>query len=265
MEKKNHLIPAILKETAGASLLSSNTGYELLLTKRASVFLCLILWACIAAYSSCFNRTRFNNFNWQLDSIRYYTVKLDSMLKEQNEEIAHLRIDFYTKTSELSEKIEMLNSRIGDTESHLTAISQKLGAAKKTATDADDISQLSPEARLIYESAYLNYVKGNYLEAISGFQSYLKTLPDSPLSDNALYWIGESYAAMGKSQSAVNTFQEIINRYPESNKRPTALYKMAIIYEEAGDAKTARYYYAQIVQDFPHSPEATLAHDKLKD
>jgi len=157
--------------------------------------------------TGCFNRQRFNNFNWQLDSLRYYTAKFDSFLTIQNKEIAQLRIDLYTKSNELSEKLEMLNSRLSDSESQLTRISEKLGPRQGSPVDSLDISKISPEARLIYESAYLNYVRGNYLEAINGFQNYLKISPDSPLSDNALYWVGESYTAMGKRQDAVIHFR----------------------------------------------------------
>ncbi len=189
---------------------------------------------------------------------------MDSMLEHQGTEIAHLRIDFYTKSNELSDKIEMLNTRMGDAELQMTRILENLGPRQRAPADSEGITKISPEARLLYESAYLNYVKGNYTDAISGFQSYLKVSPDSPLSDNALYWIGESYSAMGKSQNAVNTFRELINKYPESNKRPTALYKIAIIYEETGDIETAKSYYNQILTDFPNSPEATLAEDKLR-
>jgi tol-pal system protein YbgF len=222
----------------------------------------VVLCAFVAFNTACLSRTRFSNWNWQLDSLRYYTARIDSILETQSQEIARLRIDFYTKSNELSEKIEMLNSRISDTESHLTRISAKLGTPRQA--DSDDLSQISPEARLIYESAYHDYVKGNYNDAISGFQTYLSTAPESPLADNALYWIGESYAALGKSQSAVDTYRELITKYPESNKRPTALYKIAIIYEDVGDTKTATYYYNKIITDFPNSPEATLAKDKLK-
>lgn len=187
------------------------------------------------------------------------------MLASQNKEIAQLRIDLYTKSSELSEKLEMLNSRLSDTESQLTHISAKLGTHQGPAVDTLDISKISPEARLIYESAYLNYVKGNYIEAVNGFENYLNVSPDSPLSDNALYWIGESYTAMGKRQDAVNTFQSLLKSYPQSSKRPSALYKMGIIYEEAGDNQAAQYYYNQVIDNFPNSPEATLARDKLNE
>ncbi len=213
--------------------------------------------------SGCIGRHRASNIFWQMDSLRFYTLRIDSMIHEQSEEIKLLRIDYYVKANELGEKIEMLNSRVGDMESQLTMISEKLGS-RKAVVDSDDLSGISPEARLIYEAAYMNYVKGNYDEAINGFQSYLQLAPDSPLSDNAVYWIGECYLAMGKSQNAVNAFQDMINRYPQSNKRPTALYKIGLVYEMAKDQKTARQYYGLVIKDFPNSPEAALARDKLK-
>ncbi|HEX7320406.1 MAG TPA: tol-pal system protein YbgF [bacterium] len=217
-----------------------------------------------AVSAGCFNRRRFNNFNWQLDSLKIYTVRSDSMIRMQSREIAQLRTDYYTKSDELGEKLEMLNTRLGETEMQLTQFNEMFGKGRKPAVDSEDVSQLSPEARMVYESAYLNYVKGNYQDAINGFESYLKIAADSPLSDNALYWIGESYAALGKRQDAVNKFNELCTRYPDSNRKPTALYKIGIIYEEAKDTKTARTYFEKLVAEFPNSPEAALAKDKLK-
>lgn len=204
----------------------------------------------------CFTRQRYNNFNWQNDSLRYYTTK-------QAKEMTQLRIDLYTKSEELADKIEMLNTRLNESEAQLTQISEKLGRGKKVGADSEEDSSVSPEARMIYESAYLNYVKGNYNEAISGFRSYLKVTPESPLSDNALYWIGECYYAMGKRGDAVDTFNELINKYPQSNKRPTALYKSGIIYEEAKEIKTAKMYFEKVLKEFPNSPEAGLAKNRL--
>ncbi len=224
----------------------------------------VVIFIILAVSTGCFNRQRFNNFNWQLDSLKIYTVRSDSMIRMQSKEIAQLRTDYYTKSDELGEKLEMLNTRLNETEMQLTQLNEKLGKGRKPAADSEDVSQLSPEARMVYESAYLNYVKGNYQDAISGFESYLKIAAESPLSDNALYWIGESYAALGKLQDAVNKFNELCTRYPDSNRKPTALYQMGIIYEEARDTKTARSYFEKLVTEFPNSPEAALAKDKLK-
>jgi tol-pal system protein YbgF len=206
--------------------------------------------------AGCFKPAHFENYYWQLDSLRYYNRK-------QSKEIAQLRVDLYTKSEEMAEKLEMLNTRLGESESQLTQINEKLIKGRKASTDSTDVSLLSPEARMVYESAYLNYVKGNYNESIDGFKSYMKIAPESSLSDNALYWIGECYYAVGKRQDAVNTLNKLINEYPESNKKPTALYKMGIIYEEANELKTARMYFNRVVKEYPNSPEAVLAGNRL--
>ncbi len=224
----------------------------------------VILTLSLLGSLSCLSRTRFNNFNWQMDSLRFYTIKFDSLLQNQSRETNQLRTDYYTKSEEISEKIEMLNTRLSELETQLTQINEKLSRGKRASPDSEEVSSVSPEARMIYESAYLNYVKGNYNEAITGFRSYLKIAPDSPLADNALYWIGECYYSMGKRQDAVDTFNELINKYPQSNKRSTALYKIGIIYEEAKDIKTAKTYYERVIREFPNAPEASLAKERLK-
>ena len=222
-----------------------------------SILVCLLSMA-----PGCFSGRQFSNWGWQLDSLRYYTSKFDSVLVLQTEATSQLHVDLYTKMDELNEKLEMINSRLSDTESQLTRIQAKIGSAQYQPTDSTQ-TEVSPEAQRIYDSAYLNYVKGHYTEAIKGFQSYLEVQPDSPLSDNAYYWIGESYDALGKRQDAVITFQQLINKFPGSNRIPTALYKMGIIYEEAGDKKTATTYYNKLIRDYPKSPEASIAQDRL--
>lgn len=224
----------------------------------------LVLVLAAAASTSCFSRQRFSNYGWQLDSLKYYTRKMDSLMAVQSSEIAQLRTDLYTKTSELSQKFDMLNDRLGESETQITQLYSKLGPAPRAPADSEAIAQVSPEIRVLYEAAYKNYVKGDYQEAIDGFRAYQKAAADGPLVDNALYWIGESHAALGQLQKAVDALQELLGKYPKSTRVPAALYRMGLIYEQAKDAKTARFYYNQVIKDFPNSPEAALARSKLE-
>jgi tol-pal system protein YbgF len=214
--------------------------------------------------TSCFSGQRYRNYGWQLDSLRYYTHKIDSLIAVQGNEIALLRTDLFVKTNELSQKFDMLNSRLGESETQISQLYSKIGPNQRAVADSEAIAQVSPEIRTLYESAYKNYIKGNYQEAIDGFVAYQQAAQDGPLVDNALYWIGESHAALGQLQKAVNAFQELINKYPKSPRVPTTLYRMGIIYEEGKDLKTARFYYNQVIRNFPNSPEAALARNKLQ-
>ncbi len=214
---------------------------------------------------NCLNGRRWSNYSWQLDSLRAYTVAMDSVLKNQSVKMEMLRTDFYTKSDELVKRLEMLNTRLGEIESQMTGMNVKLTTVQKPPSDtADPTKKISPEARLLYEAAYLNYVKGKYAEAIDGFKGFLKLIPASALTDNALYWIGESYAGLGKRQDAVDTFRELIVKYPASTRRAAALYKIGLIYEEAKDLKTAKAFYEQLIKEYPDSNEAVLAKTRLK-
>lgn len=214
--------------------------------------------------TGCLSSQRFRNYGWQLDSLRYYTRKIDSLIAVQGNEIAQLRTDLFIKTNELSQKFDMLNSRLGESETQISQLYSKLGPGQRVVADSEAIAQVSPEIRTLYESAYKQYIKGNYQEAIDGFLAYQQAAQDGPLVDNALYWIGESHAALGQLQKAVNTFQELVNKHPKSARVPTALYRMGIIYEEGKDLKTARFYYNQVIKNYPNSPEAALAKNKLQ-
>ncbi|HHF42632.1 MAG TPA: tetratricopeptide repeat protein, partial [Candidatus Aminicenantes bacterium] len=59
---------------------------------------------------------------------------------------------------------------------------------------------LSPQE--IFNMAREDYLKGHYDLAIEGFRIYLANFPESPLADNASYWIGESLFSQGKYEEA---------------------------------------------------------------
>ena len=65
--------------------------------------------------------------------------------------------------------------------------SSSLPPASLSATDQTAIQRA-------YDNAYNNYRLSDYLSAIRGFDSFLKSYPKHPLAPNAQYWIGESYA-----------------------------------------------------------------------
>ena len=73
-----------------------------------------------------------------------------------------------------------------------------------------------------YSMAYNDYLKGNYDLAIESFKLYRSQFPDSPLADNALYWIGECRYSQLKFEEAVDAFDELILTYPQGDKAAAA-------------------------------------------
>ena len=49
----------------------------------------------------------------------------------------------------------------------------------------------------LYNTAYTDFSRGKYTPAISGFETFVRSFPDSQLADNALYWVGECHYSNG--------------------------------------------------------------------
>jgi tol-pal system protein YbgF len=134
---------------------------------------------------------------------------------------------------------------------------------------------LTPEQ--VYQSAYLDFSKGNYPLAVSGFREFVRRFPDSDLADNAQYWIGESYFSMARSSAgqgqaermnqalehAVQEFRKVPLNYPRGDKVPTAIYKEGLALVELRQTKAAQARLQYLVDHFPQSEEAPLARERL--
>lgn len=120
-----------------------------------------------------------------------------------------------------------------------------------------------PDPNRLYESAYLDVTRGDYPLAIEGFNTYLQYYPNTELSDNAQYWVGEAYFALQDFPSAAREYQKVIDNYPKGDKLPAALLKLGEAHQSQGDTQAARTTLERLVKDFPRSEEARLAKERL--
>jgi TolA-binding protein len=81
----------------------------------------------------------------------------------------------------------------------------------------------------MYQSAYLDYTKGNYDLAVSGFREYLKSFPDAEFAGNAQYWVGESLYSLGKYDEAVVEFEKVIRATRQARKYPVRCLRRATV------------------------------------
>jgi tol-pal system protein YbgF len=155
-------------------------------------------------------------------------------------------------------------SRSGGT----TAPAPSVGAAPRAAGSG-------ATAEESYQAAYLDFSKGLYPLAVSGFRDFLRRFPDSALADSAQYWIGEAYFSMARAtasqpdksrenlEQAVQEFRKVMVAYPRGSKVPTALYKEALALVELKQTALAQARLQYLVEHFPQSEEAPLAKERL--
>lgn len=118
-------------------------------------------------------------------------------------------------------------------------------------------------AEKLYQSAYENYDKSQFDEAVRQFSEFAVKFPRSTLADNAYYWIGEIYYSRKDYSRAILEFQRVVNEYPEGNKAPDALYKMGLAYLEMRNTDKAKQEFRRLVNNFPYSERAAAAKEKL--
>ncbi len=122
---------------------------------------------------------------------------------------------------------------------------------------------LSPNE--VYNMARSDYLKGNFELAIEGFSIYKSQFPESPLADDAVYWIGECYFSQEKYDDAVEHFNELILNHPNGDKIPAAYLKKGISLAAQGKKEEALSAFKLLITKFPLEEETKIAQQKIRE
>lgn len=114
-----------------------------------------------------------------------------------------------------------------------------------------------------YEAAYQAFKDKKYKEARKRFEAFTKDYPKNELTDNAQFWIAETYYAEKDYEGAILAYETLLKKYPDSEKTSGALLKQGFAFIEIGDKKTGKIILEKLVEKFPDSKGAELAKKKL--
>jgi tol-pal system protein YbgF len=143
------------------------------------------------------------------------------------------------------------------TPSTVAGIGQPLAQSQTPAATA-------AEEKAAYDRAFQALKDLRYADAAEKFQSFLESYPNGDYSDNAQYWLGESYYVTRNYEIALTAFQELMDRYPESPKVPDALLKMGYTHYELKQWDLARAVLTQVQESYPDTTLARLAESRLR-
>jgi tol-pal system protein YbgF len=115
-----------------------------------------------------------------------------------------------------------------------------------------------------YQAAFDLLQARRYEEAGKAFNDFLIGFPDSPLADNAQYWLAETYYVQRQFPQALGHFQMVVENYPQSAKLPDALLKVGYCQAELGNRDAARTALQQVMRQFPDATAARLASQRLE-
>lgn len=227
-------------------------------------------------------------------------AKLNESVVAQTKQLLKSNADLGVRLGELTTKMEQLEARLEDTNRRLSQLSQQIAETQGDlarlrssgagtgmpgpAAPSASVGQAAPNPQAVlpdasvrppagasrpspsdlYDTAYGDYVNGRYALAIQGFQEYLDSYPNTALSDNAQYWIGESHYAQRKFKESVDDFDKLLKIWPRSGKAAASLLKKGYALLEIGQKAEAVVQLQYVINEHPASEEARLARAKLK-
>ncbi|MFT5230008.1 MAG: TolA-binding protein [Planctomycetota bacterium] len=99
---------------------------------------------------------------------------------------------------------------------------------------------------------------------ISELKDFATKYPKSFYRDDALYELGNTYAAQNKINDAINTYDRLITSLPNSSYVSRSLLKKALLLDNSGDSYGAITTFKTVARDFPSTPEALQAVSSAK-
>lgn len=229
------------------------------------IILGVVLSLSAISFSGCSPAWRWVRRGIQVDSLEYTLKQVDSLSKVQIQTLTEMNADLLTQIENIRRDLAQLSAKVDDSQEGLSRVYQRFGITRTEPmhVDTTPLKATSPvDPDELYNTAYLDYTRGNYDVAIDGFKRYLKYFPNTELSDNAQYWIGECYYSKKMYPDAILEFDKVIKNYPEGNKVVSAMYKIGLSYESMDEVRKAKENYKKVFDEYPNSPEAKLAKER---
>ena len=197
-------------------------------------------------------------------SIRDSVQTMRGQVEEMNKEFSGM-----AKGQNIKSRLDDMSFRIGYIENFLGIAKketpngakvegQGVGAAEAPGEPKNDVEAA-------YNACYKTFKEGQYVKAREEFVKFLKQHPKTAYSDNAQFWVGETWYVEEKYERAIVEYEKVVKDYPSGDKVPYALLKQGMAFQKLGDKASARIVYNQIVKKYPNTNQARVAKAKLSE
>jgi tol-pal system protein YbgF len=160
---------------------------------------------------------------------------------------------------------ESVGKHAGGVEGSEAIVPTGPGAAAKEPSES--VAQSTPASVLndkeAYQSAHQQYAEGRYDVALTSFRSFLIKYPDSSLTPNAHFWIGECYVQARDYARGLEEYEHVVKNYPKSAKASAALYRKAMAFLKLNNKEAAKSALRKLIADYPKSEDSKRAKAKL--
>ncbi len=207
-------------------------------------------------------RTEFQILTGRFEEARYSSEKNIKELTESKDELIAQIKELEIIVNSLKEKLDT-KKNVKSTDTKQVAGVKKTEEAQKTAgaqkTEEQKKTAPSKDLKDAYMDAYQTYKSNNLKEARKKFQNLLEKYPENEFSDNARFWISETYYREKSYEDAILAYDELLKKNPKSDKVPGALLKQGLAFYELNKNVVARTILEELIEKFPNSKQAQIA------
>ncbi|WP_306601109.1 tol-pal system YbgF family protein [Geothrix sp. 21YS21S-2] len=220
----------------------------------------------------CSSEDRLKKVEDQVTDLKVEIFKLRSQMEDANKKAAddrqasevsrtqdrRFQADLQETMRQLQDSTRVLNNRLGD-----AAAAPRRPASRPQ--PADEPPAAASDDEKAFNSAVLDYNRGNYALAADGLALFIKAHPQSPRTPDALFYLGLSSYNQKAYDKAQPSFERILKEFPSSNQFLPAKLKRAQCLLKQGLKPAAIKAFKEITDSFRGTPEARTAKQELDD
>ena len=105
-----------------------------------------------------------------------------------------------------------------------------------------------------YKFAFNILLQNDYDQAERAFRAYIDKHPNDPRTENARYWLAETYYVRDKFEPASTAFAEAYQKAPTGQKAPDNLLKLGMSLAKLNKPREACATFDRLGQQFPNAP-----------
>jgi len=160
-----------------------------------------------------------------------------------------------------------LEQRQQDVAALLDDLTTRVVRLERTVSVAQDSSvpKIEATAREIFDRARMDLDAGHPELAAMGFRSFIDQYPQSLLSDDAQFMLGECHYVGDRFEDALPEYEQLLDEYPASDKRALAMLRSGMCLMNVGRVDHAVSMLRGLMEVYPGTREAIAARERLAD
>ena len=221
----------------------------------------------------------------QIQTLQDQMAQLKGIIEEQNHQIENLKekqkllyVDIDSRLQEIESRktnVSLPDDELPGNEIVDQDINTPVNNATISSTDVVEVDENYGSPAVIneintqdlpqnkYDLAFAHLRAGRYVESARGFEDFIQNYPNDELTDDAYYWLGESYYVKRLYPQSLSAFQSLYKKFPNSVKASDALLKIGYCYFEMDDMVKAKENLQNVIDQYPDTSIARLARNRI--